>query len=206
MAELPELLQPGDLLVFNDTRVLPARLAARKPTRRAHRAAARAAAAGERLALVQLRDSKPVRVGDELCERGRRAAAARAARGSVGGGAAERGGGILRAARRGAAAALHPSRPPTRHDRERYQSLFARVPGAVAAPTASLHFDAPLLAALAARGVERASRDAARRARARFSRCAAEQLDEHVMHAERYAVPADTVAAIERARAPRRRA
>ncbi|EQD58696.1 Queuosine biosynthesis protein, partial [mine drainage metagenome] len=41
-------------------------------------------------------------------------------------------------------------------DRERYQSLFAREPGAVAAPTASLHFDAPLLQAIAARGVERA--------------------------------------------------
>ena len=48
-------------------------------------------------------------------------------------------------------------RPPTQADRERYQSLFARVPGAVAAPTASLHFDAPLLEALDERGLERAS-------------------------------------------------
>ena len=45
------------------------------------------------------------------------------------------------------------ARAPDAHDRERYQSVFARVPGAVAAPTASLHFDATLLAALAARGV-----------------------------------------------------
>jgi S-adenosylmethionine:tRNA ribosyltransferase-isomerase len=85
------------------------------------------------------------------------------------------------------------------HDRERYQSLFARVPGAVAAPTASLHFDAALLAALAARGVASALVTLHVGA-GTFQPLRGEELEEHVMHSERYAVPTSTVDAISRTR------
>jgi S-adenosylmethionine:tRNA ribosyltransferase-isomerase len=85
-------------------------------------------------------------------------------------------------------------------DRERYQSVFARVPGAVAAPTASLHFDDTLLAALAARGIGRAVVTLHVGA-GTFQPLRTEALEEHVMHSEWYAVPATTIEMIERTRA-----
>ena len=95
-------------------------------------------------------------------------------------------------------------RPADPADRERYQSLLARVPGAVAAPTASLHFDESLLAALAARGIER-SLITLHVGAGTFQPLRSESLEAHVMHSERYEVGAATVAAIARARARRRR-
>jgi S-adenosylmethionine:tRNA ribosyltransferase-isomerase len=92
------------------------------------------------------------------------------------------------------------TRAPDADDRERYQSVFARVRGAVAAPTASLHFDAPLLDALAARGVASAVVTLHVGA-GTFQPLRSETLDDHVMHAEWYAVPSSTVEAINRARA-----
>ncbi len=198
MRELPALLEPGDLLVLNDTRVLPARLAARKPTGgRVELLLERPL--GERLALVQLRDSKAVRVGMALQSPG---------------------GPVRLQARRGefwevelpsealaffeahGEVPLPPyiRRPSEPADRERYQSLFARVPGAVAAPTASLHFDAALLAALEARGLERACVTLHVGA-GTFQPLRSERLAAHVMHAERYAIAEETAAAIGRARA-----
>jgi len=197
MRQLPALLEPGDLLVFNDTRVLPARLAARKPTGgRLELLLERPL--GERGALVQLRDSKAVRVGMSL----------------------DSAGGPLRLLGRrgefwevelpGEAVAFFEAhgevplppyirRPAGQADRERYQSLFARVPGAVAAPTASLHFDADLLEALDARGLKRACVTLHVGA-GTFQPMRTELLAAHVMHAERYLVAAETVTAIERAR------
>jgi S-adenosylmethionine:tRNA ribosyltransferase-isomerase len=202
MRGLPELLTPGDLLIFNDTRVLPARLAARKPSGgRIELLLERSI--GGRLALVQLRDSKAVRLGMTL----------------------ETVGGALRLlGRRGefwevelpqealaffeahGEVPLPPyiDRPACAADRERYQSLFARAAGAVAAPTASLHFDAALLEALRARGLERATVTLHVGA-GTFQPLRGELLASHVMHAERYSIPAETVAAIERARARGRR-
>ncbi|MGH8160967.1 MAG: tRNA preQ1(34) S-adenosylmethionine ribosyltransferase-isomerase QueA [Gammaproteobacteria bacterium] len=153
MGDLPALLEPGDLLVFNDTRVIPARLFATKPT------GGRVELLVEHLldechALVHARASKPIRVGAELAiEGGGRLVAG------------EREGDLLRVESPAEplldllARAGHVPLPPyirredETMDRERYQSVFARVPGAVAAPTASLHFDDALLAALEARGV-----------------------------------------------------
>jgi S-adenosylmethionine:tRNA ribosyltransferase-isomerase len=96
------------------------------------------------------------------------------------------------------------TRAPDALDRERYQSLFARVPGAVAAPTASLHFDAALLAALVARGVERTQLTLHVGA-GTFHPVRSEVLEEHRMHAEWYELPAATVAAIAAARTAGRR-
>jgi S-adenosylmethionine:tRNA ribosyltransferase-isomerase len=92
------------------------------------------------------------------------------------------------------------TRAPDAQDRERYQSLFARVPGAVAAPTASLHFDAALLAALLARGVERTQLTLHVGA-GTFHPVRSEVLEEHRMHAEWYDVPAATVSSIAATRA-----
>ena len=91
-------------------------------------------------------------------------------------------------------------RRPDHTDRERYQSIFAREPGAVAAPTASLHFDEPLLAALAERGVNRAHITLHVGA-GTFQPLRSESLAAHTLHAERAWVSAATCEAIARTRA-----
>jgi S-adenosylmethionine:tRNA ribosyltransferase-isomerase len=91
-------------------------------------------------------------------------------------------------------------RAPTAADRERYQSLLARAPGAVAAPTASLHFDAPLLAALEQRGLGR-TLVTLHVGAGTFQPLRSEDLDAHVMHSERYEVDEATVAAVAQTRA-----
>lgn len=154
MRDLPGLLAPGDLLVFNDTRVIPARLFAAKPTGgRVELLTERLL--GERRALAHARASKPIRAGTRLALEG--------------GGelvAGEREGELLHVESprepllellaRAGHVPLPPyiDRPDEVEDRARYQSVFARVPGAVAAPTASLHFDEALLSELDACGVE----------------------------------------------------
>jgi len=199
---LPILLQPGDLLVFNDTRVLPARVPAHKLSGGCVELLLERPLQGAR-ALVQLRDSKSLRPGMAL----------------------QTDGGLVRLLARRApfwevelpseavaffdAHGLVPlppyiERPAQPQDRERYQSLMARVPGAVAAPTASLHFDAALLAALAARGIHSCVITLHVGA-GTFQPLRSESLEEHVMHGERYEVSAATVAAIGRARAAGRR-
>ena len=84
---------------------------------------------------------------------------------------------------------------PGGEDEQRYQTVYARAPGAVAAPTAGLHFDEPLLAALAARGVQFAYVTLHVGA-GTFQPVRVKTLAEHRMHAERYEIPAETVAAI----------
>jgi S-adenosylmethionine:tRNA ribosyltransferase-isomerase len=85
-------------------------------------------------------------------------------------------------------------------DRARYQTVFARELGAVAAPTAGLHFTPELLERLAARGVERAS-VTLHVGEGTFKPVTVDDTDQHVMHAERYTLPSATVAAVERCRA-----
>jgi S-adenosylmethionine:tRNA ribosyltransferase-isomerase len=197
MLELPLLLRAGDLLVFNDTRVVPARLMARKPTGGKVELFLERPM-GERRALVQLRDSKAVTPGMSLsCT----------------------GGAVQIVARREPfwevelpddvypffeAHGLVPLPPYIERtagadDRERYQSLLARVPGAVAAPTASLHFDQPLLDQLTARGIERTTITLHVGA-GTFQPLRTEVLDEHRMHSERYEISAAASAAIRRTR------
>jgi S-adenosylmethionine:tRNA ribosyltransferase-isomerase len=80
-------------------------------------------------------------------------------------------------------------------DEQRYQTVFAKHPGAVAAPTAALHFDDAVLAQLAARGVQRASVTLHVGA-GTFQPVKAENIADHVMHFERFEVPAETLQAI----------
>ena len=89
--------------------------------------------------------------------------------------------------------------PDEAEDSQRYQTVFARHPGAVAAPTAALHFDEGVLADLATRGIERASVTLHVGA-GTFQPCKTENLAEHQMHSEWYEVPLATLAALERCR------
>jgi S-adenosylmethionine:tRNA ribosyltransferase-isomerase len=90
-------------------------------------------------------------------------------------------------------------RAPTVGDRERYQSIFAAEAGAVAAPTASLHFDAALCRALERRGIDRTFVTLHVGA-GTFQPVRADDVAAHVMHAERVTVSAETCAAVERTR------
>jgi S-adenosylmethionine:tRNA ribosyltransferase-isomerase len=95
-------------------------------------------------------------------------------------------------------------RNDSRQAEERYQTVFARLPGSVAAPTASLHFTPELLAAIATRGVEiaRLTLDIGL---GTFRPVTVESIDEHIMHEEAYAIGTDAAAAVGRARASGRR-
>jgi S-adenosylmethionine:tRNA ribosyltransferase-isomerase len=193
MRDLPQLLHPGDLLVFNDTRVVAARLIGSKPSGGRVEIFLEQPLAGDE-ALVQMRASKPIRPGLEVATAG----------GSVR--VLERREDLYRVQlpqealsffERWGEVPLPPyiRRAPDAADRERYQSIFARAPGAVAAPTASLHFDDALIQALDTRGVRRAFVTLHVGA-GTFQPVRTENLDEHVMHAERVSVSAETCDAI----------
>jgi S-adenosylmethionine:tRNA ribosyltransferase-isomerase len=200
--QLPELLSPGDLLVFNDTRVVAARLIGFKPSGgRVEIFLERPLEA--RRALVQLRASKAIREESEIATQG----------GSVR--VAEKSGELwivelpapaLEFFEQWGDVPLPPyiHRPAVTEDRQRYQSIFARHAGAVAAPTASLHFDDALVGALAARGVSNAFVTLHVGA-GTFQSLRTDDLDAHVMHAERVSVSAAVCDAVARTRAAGKR-
>jgi S-adenosylmethionine:tRNA ribosyltransferase-isomerase len=200
--ELPELLQPGDLLVFNDTRVLPARLFGRKPS------GGRVEILIERLlgaheARVQLSASKPSRAGTRI-ELDDEAGSATVL-GRDGEFYLLRFDGdepleklLLRSGRLPLPPYIH--RAPGADDAERYQTVFARELGAVAAPTAGLHFDDALLDALRARGVAFGAVTLHVGA-GTFQPMRSERLDQHVMHSEWLNVGAALVEQIAHTRA-----
>jgi S-adenosylmethionine:tRNA ribosyltransferase-isomerase len=201
--DLPALLAPGDLLVVNDTQVIKARLQGEKPTGGSVEALVERVLPGAEDGVYEvwahLRASKSPKPGGLV-----RFADAFDA---------------LVLGRVGPDESLFHLRFPEdplvllkRHghvplppyithaddaqDEARYQTLFAARPGAVAAPTASLHFDDAVLAALDARGVKRATVTLHVGA-GTFQPVRSETLAEHRMHSERYEVGADAVAAIE---------
>lgn len=196
--DLPALLEPGDLLIFNDTRVIPARVFGTKPSGgRVEMLLERAT--GARRARVQLRASKPSRAGTQILLPGGESA-------QVVGRVddlyeADFSCDVRDFFERHGRMPLPPyiARDPEPADQDRYQTVFAREPGAVAAPTAGLHFDAPLLAALAARGVESAFVTLHVGA-GTFSPVREQDLDAHRMHEEHFSVPGVTAMAIGRAR------
>ena len=207
VSDLPQILRPGDLLVLNDTRVIPARLSG---VRRRGGAEARIEATlldpisdGRWSALLKplrkVRDGEVVRFSDRLAARVESRDGARAVLAFEAG--AE---GFDAALAEAGAMPLPPyiaaRRAPDAQDAEDYQSVWASRPGAVAAPTASLHFDAPLLEALAARGVGTAQVTLHVGA-GTFLPVKADDLADHRMHAERGALGPETAAAIEAARA-----
>jgi len=198
MPLLLTLLVPGDLLVFNDTRVIPARLHGRKPSGGAVEMLLERALPGS-LALLHMRASKPLRPGQIVHTAG----------GDIEVEGREEDLFRVRLPRPAiefftahGAIPLPPyiERAAEAADAERYQSVLARVPGAVAAPTASLHFDAPLLQALEARGVARTTLTLHVGA-GTFQPLRSERIEDHVMHAEWAEVPAAACTAIAAARA-----
>ena len=199
--DLPDLLQPGDLLVFNDTRVIPARLFGQKASggrveilierllggqqARAQIGASKSPKAGGRITLdaggqaeVLGRDGEFYVLSFEVPEPLEQW--------------------LLHAGR----LPLPPyiRREPGLDDRERYQTVFARETGAVAAPTAGLHFDEPLLARLRERGVE-FGHVTLHVGAGTFQPVRVESLEDHVMHREWLNVGAGLVEQVRRTRA-----
>ena len=199
--DLPERLQPGDLVVTNDVRVMPARVFGRKAS------GGRVEVMIERLvqpkvAWAHVRASKTPKPGGQLVLEGGHAVQVQ--------GRQDDGLFVLELTQGAWPEVLeavgHMPLPPyirradTADDAERYQTVFARQPGAVAAPTAGLHFDDALMAAIQARGAELASTTLWVGA-GTFQPVRSERIDEHRMHAERVQVPQATVDAVEATRA-----
>lgn len=198
--DIKEMLEPGDLLVFNNTRVIPARLFGEKASGGKLEALIERVT-GEHEALAHLRSSRSPKPGSRI---------------TLGGVDVEVVG------REGALFQLkflderplfsileevgHMPLPPymeredAAEDRERYQTVYAEKPGAVAAPTAGLHFDEPLLAALKEKGVNFAFVTLHVGA-GTFQPVKVENIDEHVMHAEYIEVNDEVVAAVQATRA-----
>jgi S-adenosylmethionine:tRNA ribosyltransferase-isomerase len=196
--DLPGLLSPGDLLVFNDTKVVKARLYGEKPTGgKVELLIERVLQGNEVVAHVKVSKKPPV--GTALQMAGGFTA-------TLLGRWPDEDGALFRYVLSADPYMLmeqhgHVPLPPyithtdSADDVQRYQTVFARHPGAVAAPTAALHFDEALLAALDARGVQRASVTLHVGA-GTFQPVKTDTIAEHRMHSERYAVPQATMDAI----------
>lgn len=198
--DLPELLRAGDLLVFNDTRVIPARLHGRKAS------GGRIELLVERLlddrrALVHLHASKSPKPGGLLLLDAGFTATVLGRHGELFEIRVESDDPLLALLERHGQIPLPPyiTREPTDADGERYQTVYARRPGAVAAPTAGLHFDRTLLDRIAETGVEQTFITLHVGA-GTFRPLRVERIAEHVMHAEQIEVDAE---ACERVRAVR---
>jgi S-adenosylmethionine:tRNA ribosyltransferase-isomerase len=208
-ADLPSLLHPQDLLVLNDTRVVPARLRGSKPTggkvdvllleriggtdrEPVHRClmdASKPARAGTR---IEFRDGLAARV---LARAGEGYEIALEAPGVV----------PLDAFQRIGSLPLPPyvrrsdGDPREALDRERYQTVYAEHPGAFAAPTAGLHFTLPLLAEISSRGV-RIERLTLHVGPGTFLPVRVENIEDHRMHEEAYDLPAAAAEAVRETR------
>jgi S-adenosylmethionine:tRNA ribosyltransferase-isomerase len=201
--DLPEYLRPGDVLVLNDTRVIPARLAATRPT-------------GGKVEILLL-TPRGGDVWECLARPGRRAQIGQTltfAGGRMTGlvlSKTEYGGRVLQLS---ATAGLDvdslvdavgempvPHYIKTRLDRpERYQTVYARERGSAAAPTAGLHFTPELLGQIQRAGVAIA-RVTLHVGLGTFRPVKTERVEEHVMHSEHYEVPPETAEAVNCARA-----
>ncbi len=203
--DLPVLLAPGDLLVLNDTRVLPARLFGKKDTGGEVEILIERVL-GTHEAKAQVRASKPLKTGRSIALADGTAVTVLAREGEFY---------LLRFEAREALDKLlarvgHMPLPPyirradTSEDQSRYQTVFAREPGAVAAPTAGLHFDDPLLERLRARGVE-FGHVTLHVGAGTFQPVRAENLTDHVMHSEWLNVGAELCEKVRRTRAAGKR-
>jgi len=209
--DLVDLLSPGDLVVVNDTQVLPARLSARKETSggRLEILLIEPRADGSWAALV--RPSSRVRPGTRVVLERRGDASAQRGPTLVVGDVLDNGRRVVTADQvdiLDAASSwgemplppyIHRETGPHGADLERYQTVFAAVPGAVAAPTAGLHFSEGVLASLRNKGVELA-RVTLHVGPGTFQPVRNEHIGEHSMHSEPYCVPpatADSIAACE---------
>jgi len=208
--EFPSLVEEGDLIVLNDARVIPARLFGRK-----------VATGGKVEMLLNLplgqgehcdwrclgKASKAIAPGAELDFGGLRATVLAA----LGGGTYDvrfeaASDDFVAALERIGQMPLPPyiRRAPTVEDADRYQTIFARRPGAVAAPTAGLHFTEEILAACRARGA-RVEKVTLYVGAGTFLPVRVEEIESHVMHAERFEVSEAVVEAVRATKANKRR-
>jgi S-adenosylmethionine:tRNA ribosyltransferase-isomerase len=216
IAELPNLLSPGDLIIVNDTRVFPARLIGRRDPSggaaecllierldEAHWHAlvhpGRKLKPGARLVFEDAARAPGVALHAEILERrffGRRLVRLDVV------GASSVDAGIDRLGH----VPLPPyiRRPDTEADRERYQTVYARVRGSVAAPTAGLHFDDELLKALEVRGIRRAS-ITHHVGYGTFKPMRVNQVEAHRVDAETYEIPHGAAGAVDATRRAGRR-
>jgi S-adenosylmethionine:tRNA ribosyltransferase-isomerase len=204
VGDLPALLRAGDVLVVNDTRVFPAQLTARRGAARIGLTLDRPRADGTWKALA--RNGRRLRVGETLAVEGAALTATvadKALDGSIGVRFDRDGDGLMAAFREAGALALPPyiDRPlgPLPSDAEDYQTMFARQEGAVAAPTAGLHFTPRLWAALEAVGV-RLVTVTLHVGIGTFLPVRVDRVADHQMHAERGVVTAEAAEAINAAR------
>ena len=198
--DVVSLVDANDLLVFNDTKVIKARLHGKKDS------GGEVEVLVERVldpmrALAHVRASKPPRAGRQIT----------LARGGVVEVLGREGelfellfmdGPVLDVLEAWGEVPLPPyiAHTPEADDERRYQTVYARVPGAIAAPTAGLHFDTPTLDALRAKGVALATLTLHVGA-GTFQPVRVDDIAQHVMHSEWYGISPETVAAVKAARA-----
>jgi S-adenosylmethionine:tRNA ribosyltransferase-isomerase len=209
--ELPDLLQPGDLLVFNDTKVVKARLFGEKATGGKLELLIERVVSDKEV-VAHMKVSKKPRLGDWVHLYGNDQDIIKA---QLIGRWPDEDGALFRfelshdpywvmeqfghvplppyVERHQSSATEHADEA---EDEQRYQTVFAKHPGAVAAPTAALHFDEALFAQLEAKGIERAFVTLHVGA-GTFQPVKADNIADHTMHFERYSVPAETLQAIQ---------
>ena len=216
VGDLPSFLRPGDVVVFNDTKVIPARLSGirRRGDAQAHIEATLHRRVGPDRWKAFLKPAKRVEAGERI-QFGHDGAVCLT--GSLDATVAEKGQGgevllafdlsgpVLDEALEAVGHIPLPPyiaarRPDDARDRHDYQTIFAREEGAVAAPTAGLHFTPALLSALDAAGAERHCVTLHVGA-GTFLPVKADDTDDHVMHEERGSISAETAAALNQARA-----
>jgi S-adenosylmethionine:tRNA ribosyltransferase-isomerase len=197
--DLPSLLRPNDLLVFNDTRVIKARLLGQKAS------GGKVEVLVERITdtnrvLAHVKASKSPKPGGTLILANAFAVTVIGREGELF--ELEFPESVLDLLDQYGATPLPPyiEHAAENEDDERYQTVYAREPGAVAAPTAGLHFDEAMLATLASQGINQAFVTLHVGA-GTFQPVRTQNLADHIMHAERYRVPAETVAKIKATRA-----
>lgn len=199
MRDLPALLAPGDLLVFNQSRVMPARLFARKASGgQAEILIERLPSAQE--ALAHVRASKSPKPGSELLLADGSCVRMRERVGDLFLLDADESWQAIMARLGEMPLPPYFGRAAEAADAERYQTVYAQESGSVAAPTAGLHFDEALLGSLRAKGIETAFVTLHVGA-GTFQPVRADDLRDHVMHAEWLTVSNETVAAVQAAKA-----
>lgn len=193
-AAVVDLLDADDLLVVNDTRVIKARLIGRKDSG-GHAEIVVERVDGERRALCQVRSSKPLKPGRRVFVGDSTITVVRREREFY---LLDFGEPVAAFLERAGRVPLPPyiDREADATDEDRYQTVYASVPGAVAAPTAGLHFDQAILDALQAKGVG-VARVTLHVGAGTFQPVRVEDLSRHRMHAERYAIPPSTRRALD---------
>ncbi|HLV76327.1 MAG TPA: tRNA preQ1(34) S-adenosylmethionine ribosyltransferase-isomerase QueA [Marinobacter sp.] len=200
-ADLPDLLESGDLLVFNNTRVIPARLFGRKETGGQVEVLVERLLS-EREILAHTRASKSPKAGQKVILEDGTALRMVGREGALFRFVCETDEPVLDVLERIGHMPLPPymERQDEWSDRERYQTVYAKEAGAVAAPTAGLHFDDEILEILAGKGVEFAYVTLHVGA-GTFQPVRVDDVRDHIMHSEVAHVPPETVDAVARARA-----